>query len=214
MKIKRSIIILLIVIALLMPSAYANNETIYIETNKSNTFDKILDAVNVLTVTMNFAFVIWMYFRDKKEKIVYDKNSYKMYWYKTFILENYLGKIESFFNECEEEIKKIQSSMSNTQTLDQIKEYKKNQFMKFTKEQSIIKQEITSIVTILSEDMSENIRNIFIGLQEEFTNSLDKLIMSDSSNYMQNLQECINMLSDKKREILNQLYTYGENIIK
>ena len=51
-----------------MPSAYANNETIYIETNKSNTFDKILDAVNVLTVTMNFAFVIWMYFRDKKEK--------------------------------------------------------------------------------------------------------------------------------------------------
>lgn len=125
MKIKRSIIILLIVIALLMPSAYANNETIYIETNKSNTFDKILDAVNVLTVTMNFAFVIWMYFRDKKEKIVYDKNSYKMYWYKTFILENYLGKIESFFNECEEEIKKIQSSMSNTQTLDQIKEYKK-----------------------------------------------------------------------------------------
>lgn len=86
--------------------------------------------------------------------------------------------------------------------------------MKFTKEQSIIKQEITSIVTILSEDMSENIRNIFIGLQEEFTNSLDKLIMSDSSNYMQNLQECINMLSDKKREILNQLYTYGENIIK
>ena len=68
MKIKRSIIILLIVIALLMPSAYANNETIYIETNKSNTFDKILDAVNVLTVTMNFAFVIWMYFRDKKKK--------------------------------------------------------------------------------------------------------------------------------------------------
>ena len=32
-----------------------------------------------------------------------------MYWYKTFILENYLGKIESFFNECEEEIKKYKA---------------------------------------------------------------------------------------------------------
>ena len=51
-------------------------------------------------------------------------------------------------------------------------------------------------------------------MQEEFTELLDKMIMSDESNSTQRLQECNEVLQERKKEILKELYTYGENIIR
>ena len=52
------------------------------------------------------------------------------------------------------------------------------------------------------KEHSYSIRNIFIKLQEEFTELLDKMIMSDESNSMQRLQECNEVLQERKKEIL------------
>lgn len=72
--------------------------------------------------------------------------------------------------------------------------------MEFTKNQSIIKQKLTNILSILDEGISNNIRNIFIKLQEEFTELLDKMIMSDESNSTQRLQECNEVLQERKKK--------------
>lgn len=48
-----------------------------------------------------------------------------MYWYKKFILENYLTLIEKFFNECETSIKMINDDKKSNMTLEDIAEYKK-----------------------------------------------------------------------------------------
>ena len=214
-KYKSVFVIFIIVFIIIVQPVYAVTENAIIQQSNSNVFwDGFFDLLNILIIAGNFAFVVWIYFKDKREKKEYDKNSYKMYWYKKFILENYLTLIEKFFNECETSIKMINDDKKSNMTLEDIAEYKKDKFMEFTKNQSIIKQKLTNILSILDEGISNNIRNIFIKLQEEFTELLDKMIMSDESNSTQRLQECNEVLQERKREILKELYTYGENIIR
>lgn len=213
-KYKSVFIIFIIVFIVLVQPVLAINEEEIQQSSANSFWDSFFDFLNILIIAANFGFVVWIYFKDKKEKKEYDKNSYKMYWYKKFILENYLTLIESFFNECEINIKLISDDKKSNMTLKDISEYKKDKFMEFTQNQSIIKQKLTNILSILDEDISNNIRNIFIKLQEEFTELLDKMIMSDENNSTQRLQECIEVLQGRKKEILKELYTYGENIIK
>lgn len=210
----RYILILIVILLNILQPVYATNDSIIQQDLRNNLIDKIFDFLNIVIIAANFLFVVWIYFKDKQEKKEYDKNSYKMYWYKKFILENYLDLIECFFNECEENIKNIKEEKSSCMTLDELQSYKMNKFMSFNKNQSIIKQKLTSILSILDENISENIRNVFIKLQEEFTEFLEKIIMSDDTNYIQRLQDCMNVLSTRKKEILSELYKYGEKIIK
>lgn len=214
-KYKSVFVIFIIVFIIIVQPVYAVTENAIIQQSNSNVFwNGFFDLLNILIIAGNFAFVVWIYFKDKREKKEYDKKSYKMYWYKKFILENYLTLIEKFFNECETSIKMINDDKKSNMTLEDIAEYKKDKFMEFTKNQSIIKQKLTNILSILDEGISNNIRNIFIKLQEEFTELLDKMIMSDESNSTQRLQECNEVLQERKKEILKKLYTYGENIIR
>lgn len=214
-KYRNVFVILIIFFIVFVQPVFAINENVVIQQSSENSFwDSFFDFLNILIIAANFGFVVWIYFKDKKEKKEYDKNSYKMYWYKKFILENYLTLIENFFNECEINIKLISDDKKSNMTLKDISEYKKDKFMEFTQSQSIIKQKLTNILSILDEGISNNIRNIFIMLQEEFTDLLEKMIMSDEDNSSQRLQECIEVLQGRKKEILKELYTYGENIVK
>ena len=210
-KIKFIIPILLFIMVLGQPCYAIDEQTI--STNKTELIDVIINAINIVVVFLNFVFVIWIYFKDKNDKKEYDKSSYKMYWYKKFILENYLKEIEEFFNNCEKNIRKIEQDKRNDMTLDEIKEYKKEQFKIFTENQSIIKQKVTNILSILNEEISGNIRETFIILQEDFTEVLDKMIMCEKEKTSQALQECLEILQQRKIEILKELYTYGEKII-
>ena len=217
---KRTFLIMSILIILGQPS-YATDEIgnsqkteVNTESNRQNVIQNILNLANVLVITADFGFVVGIYFKDKKDKKKDEKSSYKMYWYKKFILENYLVLIENFFNECEKNIKEITENIAGNMTKEEIQKYKVEQFMTFTQSQSAIKQKLTSILSILDEDMSQKVRNIFIKLQEDYTVLLDKMIMSDETNCISRLQECTELLAIRKREILSELYTYGENILE
>lgn len=177
--------------------------------------DNICNVLNLIIITIDFVFVIGMYLKDKNDDKKYQKNTYKMYWYKKFILENYLNEIETFFNKCENkviELSEIDKSGISVQDLHNnvLKEY----FLKFNKNQAIIKQKITSILGILDEKISTKITESFIDFQEEYTQLSENVALSDNDNVNIRVQEAIDVIIKRKKEIVSELYLYGEDIIK
>lgn len=139
-----------------------------------------------------------------------EENDNKKYWFRNYVLESYLKKINEFIDKTKdlflESIRIKKSIISNDLTLSLYKEKTAQEYSKIADRYTVLWGECISsldFIKIYDKKLYEKLNIIFETLQDQFMNRLDEeaasIEIKDIDNYCVKLEE-------KRNEILELLY--------
>lgn len=171
----------------------------------------LIDTIECFVMTINLVFIIIVYYSDKHQKLIDEKSNYKMYWYKTFILDDNIKFIREFFDMQNSQIDKLINDKLNKRYSD-LTELREVHFSDWTTLHNEYKMKICEIIEITEPEKSKKIRNIFIKLQDQYSNDMNSIILSTDDHNAKIIVDKIKDYSLKyKKEMLEILYDYKWN---
>lgn len=206
------ITIFLFILLGLAKCSYATDEIIKVDVME-NTFDNVLNVVNILMVLVNFGFVVFVFNNEKKQNQKNDVRKYNEHWYDKFIIDNNITLADDFFEEVEKLIKKvsidIKNRNSNGENIDVLK-YSEEVFIKWTTLHNECKSKFCEKIDVVMPDFSAELRKDFSKLQDYISNKLNEIILCQNNESVTKREnETINKLYEIKKVILKKIYLKG-----
>lgn len=172
--------------------------------NNAGVASSITNVVTALVAFVNLLFIASCYIYDGYSKKKQEANTYKIYWYKTFCLENSKEFINQYFETCKSIIYEATMNKGTEAPL-----YFTKYFSKLSDSINELKDKTAYILIIINKNSGNDLLD-FINekLEDDFIEELSNYIMDPSAQ----VSEIEKILSSAKLDFFKKLYSYGERL--
>lgn len=183
-----------------------------------DTFDKVLELVNILMVILNFGFVIFVFHNERKQNKKEEVKKYDEYWYNKFIIDNNIIILDTFFSAVNSLIKNISTDIilrnDGKKEMD-ILEYYEDVFTKWTNLHNECKSEFCEKIDVIMPNFAMELRNDFSKFQDFISNKINELLLCKDNTIVENTKtEILDKSNETKKEFIRKLYLKGKSTEK
>lgn len=192
---------------------FTNALDVFNDNKNTNFFTALGSISNIIMAVVsifNILLIVKFYFEDKELKKREEKANNKLYWFRTFILQENIKYVENFFQrnlEIIKECKALEEQKSDLSAAN-FNSRLKSEFGKYTEEKMCVTHSFTDLISVTDPDLGQAIKKLFENFQDEFTVYLSQLMAGiEKYDYI----ELTKIVHSQKSKIIGKLYNYGIN---
>lgn len=167
-----------------------------------------MNWINILSViisALNFVFVVIVFFKDNKDRMVERENSYKMSWFNRLDIDKIINNLNIAYTKVEEEINKIVNENDSKIKLELMRK-SVNDFNNYMITE---KEKISDISYCLNQSSDNKVILAFSNALEAYGVMIQGIFIDNVSNF----EKIKNDLNKTKNEIIKAIYNMGKSYI-
>lgn len=164
-----------------------------------------IDILSVIISVLNFVFVVIVFFKDNKDRMIERENSYKMSWFNRLDIDKIINNLNIAYTKVEEEINKIVSENDSKTKLELIRK----SINDFNNYMITEKEKISDISYCLNQGSDNKVILAFSNALEAYGVMIQGIFIHNVSNF----EKIKNDLNKTKNEIIKAIYNMGKSYI-
>lgn len=196
-------IVILIITGIVCCSIFNNQSIEYLQ--RYSTIGNISQVTAMIISGINLFAILYFFYFDKRDKIEDNKILSKAHWFNDFIYEKNMVILEEFFIELKEIVAEA-NSISKDIATKEFNSLIKIKFDSISEKILNILETFVSLIEVMDEELSENLNDIIMKLQDELTVELEKCACTDTCDI------CKEIILKYRKEIIKILYNYNISI--
>lgn len=193
--------------------SYANEDVINVNVI-NDLFDNIIQIANIIMVVLNFAFVIFVFYKEKKDNKKDKIKKYDEYWYNKFIIDSNIMLLDNFFKELKDLISKVYSNIQNrnNNTVEiNVLNYAEETFGEWTKIHNECKSKFCEKIDVVMPEFGSELRKDFSKLQDYITNKINEIILCQNNEDIISIATDVSdKLNEFKKDFIKKVYLKGK----
>ena len=142
---------------------------------------------------LNLFFVVWFYFRDKKQKKKESENAYKMTWYRTFDFKENMENLDNIFKEARVNLLSI--IISEEKNVDILKGKTKKYIEEFDDKLLYEKEKMVSVLNCIDKQNGQLLAKKYNEVQDRFLELIQKCVFNINAENIDIDEEILEMKS-------------------
>lgn len=172
-------------------------------TEAADIIQAVCSIINLIVVIIFF--IVSDMFRKKEIK-----NSNKQYWFKKYIVSEFLPVFDNFFNKINETVRIVKNEQYKD---DDEKENKLEELLNvFSNDLKIIIQNFYPKIAVISPELAKKIEKELQRIEDEYSKTMELIIFLHNTSKLENASKLEEEISKGQTQIFQLFYKYGEEI--